>query len=537
MLKKIWDLAGYFNKKYLLDYLVVLVLAVTVFSYLQGSFTLPEPDSFYHAKITQFLSEGTVLKQLPWLQETSLANNFVDHHFLYHLLLIPFVMLDDPLVGVKQATIIFTSLAIVAIYWLLKKFNIIWPLVYVFILLSSSGWLFRIALVKAPMIFLIFLLLAFYFLANRRWLDLFLISFFAVWAYGGWPILLVMAAIYVFGHSFLEVIKQEKTLWQKFKSPLVFRGGPWPGLISAILGLFSGLIINPYFPDNLNFYWTQIVKISVVNYQAILRVGNEWYPYGFVSFITVNPFICALLFAGIVLFICRLKKQNIYSFTWGIMSVAFLVLSLKSRRNIEFFIPFAIIFFAFAFSNYFSKLSLPKLKDIFNNKSFALILVLAVVLFSTVFLSLPNNLLSIKGSILTGFPMDRYQSSSFWLKTHTPKNAVVFHTDWDDFPPLFYYNDHNYYLVGLDPTFMYEKSPEKYFLYENITKGLIQKDLSKIIKENFNADYILLEKTYTVLDEIIKRSGDFEKLYEDKEAKIYQINLTSSNGAALAPAN
>src|SRR3989337_4312435 len=47
----------------------------------------------------------------------------------------------------------------------------------------------------------------------------------------------------------------------------------------VFLGLLAGLIINPYFPDNIAFTWQQAVKIGLINYQNIIGVGGEWYPY------------------------------------------------------------------------------------------------------------------------------------------------------------------------------------------------------------------------------------------------------------------
>ena len=129
---------------------------------------LPEPDSFYHAKMAQILSQGQVLQQFPWLAETGLAGAFVDHHFLYHLLLAPFIWLPQPLIGLKLATVIFAALLVAVIYWLFKKFQIKWPFIFIIFLLTSEPWLFRASLVKAPAVFLAFFVVAFYALSHQK---------------------------------------------------------------------------------------------------------------------------------------------------------------------------------------------------------------------------------------------------------------------------------------------------------------------------------------------------------------------------------
>jgi hypothetical protein len=51
-------------------------------------------------------------------------------------------------------------------------------------------------------------------------------------------------------------------------------------------------------------------------------------------------------------------------------------------------------------------------------------------------------------------PYGLYANASLWLEKNTPAGSRVFQTDWDDFPRLFFYNTHNTYLIGLDPTYL-----------------------------------------------------------------------------------
>ena len=73
------------------DYLIVFLLALAFFSFLQSAPVMSDPDGFYHAKVSMLISEQGIIKSFPWLQQTSLKENYTDHHFLYHLFLIPFV--------------------------------------------------------------------------------------------------------------------------------------------------------------------------------------------------------------------------------------------------------------------------------------------------------------------------------------------------------------------------------------------------------------------------------------------------------------
>ena len=80
----------------------------------------PDPDSFYHAKMALIVRDQGFIHQLPWLQYTVLATDYVDYHLGYHLLLVPFVTLFDPLVGMKVSAGLFGLIAFYALYRFLK---------------------------------------------------------------------------------------------------------------------------------------------------------------------------------------------------------------------------------------------------------------------------------------------------------------------------------------------------------------------------------------------------------------------------------
>jgi len=514
------------NRKYYFDYFIVLLLALVLFSWLQSSPTLPEPDSFYHAKMAVLLSEGQILHQFPWLQETDLKDNFVDHHFLYHLLLVPFVKIFNPLIGVKAATVIFASLSALIFYWLLKKFVVKWPFLFIIALLSCQPWLFRASLVKAPAILLIFLLLTFYFVSHKKHKLLALLSFFGVWLYAGWPLIPIMVILYVTLVWLLEKIRVEESLWQKVKNFLHIRRQqiiPWPAINYCLGGVIAGLIINPYFPNNLKFYWQQIIQIAVINRQGIIGVGGEWYPYGFFSLISDAALVCALFVVGLFIFGLTYRKQSAYSWAWSIMAAVFLILTLKSRRNVEFFAPFAVIFSAFAFGDYFKKQAHLEIKRLIKSGWQTVLFVTFLVIGLSFVFHIPQDLFVVKRDIKNGWPITHYQEASQWLKNNTPARAIVFNADWDDFPFLFYNNSQNYFLTGLDPTFMYEKNKERYWQYVNITLGKESFDLKNKIKNNFQADYVFLDNEHRALENNLKFNPDFLKVYQDDEGQIYQV--------------
>lgn len=44
---------------------------------------------------------------------------------------------------------------------------------------------------------------------------------------------------------------------------------------------------------------------------------------------------------------------------------------------------------------------------------------------------------------------DRFRNAANWLVQNSNEGDIVFNTQWDEFPELFYW-DQNYYIVGMD---------------------------------------------------------------------------------------
>jgi hypothetical protein len=109
---------------------------------------------------------------------------------------------------------------------------------------------------------------------------------------------------------------------------------------------------------------------------------------------------------------------------------------------------------------------------------------------------------------------------------------MVFNTDWDDFPKMFYYDTAHAYASGLDPNYLLDKNPELSKLYEDITLGRI-KDAAPLIRDRFGARYVFSDNEEVHNDFYFnaKESGWFDIVYEDDECTVLRIR--DQKGAAL----
>ncbi len=508
----------FFNRREYLLYLILLAVSLGVFSYLHFDATFADPDSFYHAKMASFLISRGAVTEFPWLSATTLAHGFVDHHFLYHLLLVPFVWLFSPLIGLKIFTVLLSSLTIVAIFGFLKKLEIKGAFWYALFLLTINPFIFRLSLAKAQQLVLLLLFLFLYFLLSRNFLALIVVSYFYVWSYAGWPLLLLLALIYALVNWFWNLSQRG---WFKFKLDRLKLHWQNAGLLLAVvIGLGAGLFFSPYFPQNLDFYWQQSFKIAVVNYQYVIDVGAEWYPYKLLDLAAAAIPFFALVLVAIMVFLIFYEKQPMNSWFFMICSLLFFVLTLKSRRYVEYFVPLALVFSALSLNVLVRQWDLGILRLISRKY---LLLLFAVIIIGLIPVA-GRDINLVKEFYRRSFTFDKFKAPAEWLEKNSQAGDIVFHSDWDEFPILFYHNHHNYYLVGLDPTFMYEYDSDLHRIWVDIVTGQSTDQLYSKIKTLFNARYVFVDtKQNEVFANNLASDFGFQEVFSNEEAKIYRL--------------
>ena len=136
------------------------IAIVLVFWYLQYStpaICCGDFDGYYHIKWARLLWENMRARHFfppafTWLPLTTLnPHDYVDHHYLFHLLLIPFTWFRDLQTGAKVAAVIFASVAVFSCYWLIVRYEIRYRLIWLLALLGCSApFLYRLSMTKAP---------------------------------------------------------------------------------------------------------------------------------------------------------------------------------------------------------------------------------------------------------------------------------------------------------------------------------------------------------------------------------------------------
>jgi len=509
---------------------VLFIVFVSFLSVVQfATPSLAGNDGYYHIKLAYLMRTEGLRSDFQWLPLTVLnAEEFVDHHFLFHVLLIPFT-LGDLRLGAKLASVIYPALTFLAAWWLLRGQRVplaaLWSLG---LLVVSEAFIYRMSMPRAQSLSLAVLILALHWLLTRRYHLLLPLAFLYVWLYDAFPLILILAAIYA------------GACW------LIERHLPWQPLAYAGVGVGLGLIINPYFPDNLAFVYRHIGP-KLFDPTAT-KVGSEWYPYNTTQLMENSGLALVAFLAGVLALWLHNRRMDARTATSLFLAILFGAMLLQSRRFVEYFPAFALIFAALAWAPLLQRwlhgrakdpdTGLPLSQAVTNLQSEGPVdtrrlWVAGVVALIALLPALWLNLQASRDSLQASKPYHRYAEAAAWLQDNTPAGDRVFQTDWDDFTRLFFYNTHNTYTLGLDPTYMELYDPELYAVWVDVSQGDVER-LAQTIRETFGASYILTDLNHKDFLRQAKKDPGLSEVYRDEYAVIFQVVAAKAAGGKEA---
>ncbi|MEQ1763900.1 MAG: hypothetical protein ABL984_12255 [Pyrinomonadaceae bacterium] len=523
-----------------------LVAAAMVLGYLQfrtEAICCGDWDGYYHirwsALLWESLSSGRGLPVFDWLPLTVLnPSHYNDHHFLFHLAQIPFLWFFEPVMAAKVAAVVFGTLAVFSVYWLLYRYDVDYLLVwFAAILTCANMFYYRMNMAKAPPLTIIFTVAGIYFLFERKYIWLLPLMFAFVWTYSLFPLLWFAAIIWTIIIAWNE---------RRFE---------WRPIVYTTAGMIAGNIINPYFPANLYLFWEHLYTKVKVGSDFAVAVGGEWYPYTGMELLTHFPVAMLAMLLGYIFFMPRGGKLPEKA-TFLLMFVSILFAAqFRSKRFAEYFPPFAVLFFAFSFQA-FRKEQTVELPEDFKRElepyldadkpkagrdawgiiregtAWAIGILLGLwFLFNMIgFHKFGIDQEGLAETIRGNEANDRYRRSMEWAtgvdangSENIPAGERIFNANWDDFPKLFFFNQKHSYVYGLDPNYLYSQNPDLYKLLLDITSAKTD-EAGPLIREKFGANYVFTDGKEN--DEMVAKllaSGWADVVYDDDEGRILKI--------------
>ncbi|HYE14233.1 MAG TPA: hypothetical protein VD968_07330 [Pyrinomonadaceae bacterium] len=493
-------------------------------------------DAYYHFRWSRMLLDSALAGQFPpsfnALPLTTLnPRDYVDHHFLFHVLQIPFTLFDDFQTGAKVGTWLFACLAVFACYWLLVRYRISYPLVWLVAILGSSApFLYRIHMGKAMSVSIVLLIVGIHLLFRRKYRWLLPLAFVFALTYDMFA-LLVAASVFWAG-----VI-----LWSE-------RRLEWKPVALVAAGALLGFVINPYFPHNFQLLYQHLV-IKVTPKDFTTAVGSEWYPYSTWEFLGNCGTAVVAMVAGYLAFRDAASRDRQRAFFLLLFSTLLLLVQMRWRRFAEYFPPFAILFAAFALEPLIAQVRARLARPVQENDAaatpsdvrasaearmenaraweFVLVGTALILLAAPAVWYARVTSQDIAGM---GGP-DRYRGGMEWISKNVPAGEPVFNSDWDDFPKLFFYDPQRPFIAGLDPTYLLDRDPELMRHYERIGRGE-EENPGPIIREKFCvgegearrcARYVITDHEHEPFYNNALDSGWFDEVYADDDCAILRV--------------
>ena len=500
-------------------------------------------DGYYHIRWSSLLwenfSQGHWLPTFQWLPLTVLnPQDYADHHFLFHLLQIPFLWFFGPVTAAKVAAVTFSTLAIFSVYWLLYRYGVGYQLLWLAAILTCANmFYYRMNMAKAPPLTIFITIVGIYLLFERKYVWLLPLMFAFVWTYSLFPLLWFAAIIWTVIIAWNE---------RRFE---------WRPIAYTSLGMLLGNVINPYFPQNLLLFWEHFYTKFKVGSDFAVAVGGEWYPYSGMELLTNFPVALLAMLVGYILFAPKNGKLPERA-TFFLMFVSILLAAqFRSKRFAEYFPPFAVLFAAFSWQAFAAKdepqlpedlsrdlgayLDVPKTR---GAASFADAVRQSAVWSLGILLTI-YFIFNINGfhwfgieqdglaqTIAGNEPNDKYGRAMEWAaakgpdgQENIPTGERVFNANWDDFPKLFFLNTRNSYAYGLDPNYLFSENPDLYKSLQDVTAGKVD-DAAQQIRSKFGARFVFTDAKEN--DDMVAKlldSGWADTVYEDEEARILKL--------------
>lgn len=528
---------------YLIFGFFAILLVIILLQFQTKAICCGDWDGYYHIRWSSLLWEsfkqGHWLPSFDWLPLTVLnPQDYDDHHFLFHLLQIPFLWFFEPVMAAKIAATTYATLAIFSVYWMLYRYKVDYLLVWLAALLvCSNAFYYRMNMAKAPPLAIIITVIGIHLLFQRKYVWLLPLMFAFVWTYSLFPILFIAALIWMVVIAWNE---------RRFE---------WKPLVYTFSGMILGNVINPYFPHNITLFLEHFWTKFKVGTDFAVAVGGEWYPYSGMELLTNFPIAMGAMLIGYILFVPKNSKLPEKATFFLAFATFLLAAQFRSKRFAEYFPPMALLFGAFSWRAFFAPTAVQLPEDFTREiepfldaektktreqtqKLIAQVTAWIIGIGLVGFLALNFKGVDLGGSTYGGLlaeiagneDNDKYKRAMAWAtgtnekgEDNMPAGARIFNANWDDFPKLFFYNQKHSYVYGLDPNYLYSKNPELYKLLLDITnaKG---GDAGPQIREKFGAQYIFADARENE-DMIAKalESGWTEIAYEDDEARILKI--------------
>ena len=415
----------------------------------------PDSDTPFHVVVGQLIRKYGILHAFPWTPFSWIADHYTDDKLLFHLMFVPLAHLNwitaTRIVGTVAGAAILTVL-----YLILRGERVHFAGLWALIPLSGSLlFMYRFVLVR-PHLLSISLAIIFLWAGSRaRYAALAAVSFIYPWAYVAFwqiPCLLLIAA------ESSRFVAGERVQWKP--------------AVAAFAGMAAGIAFHPNAANLLDYNW-------IVMYDVLIK--NTWLPHvGFEMGSELNPYplggwaqglsVSVLMTISAAILAWRHRRDNVISVAFTLAAIGFCILTIRSARFSEYFVPFSVAALALASKSISWRYVGPA--------------ILGISLLFTTLVGKPSF------AFLAELENEMPPNIASFMQKQIPPGSQVFTTDWDHTGLLMETLPDRRFIVALDPTLFFMKDPEMYRLWYRICREA-PPGSAEIIRSRFGARYVL----------------------------------------------
>ncbi len=470
-------------------------------------------DGFYHYKIAQLIGSGKPWVDIRWLPYTVLGPDGPDHHWLFHVLIVPFTWIKTDILGLKFAIIVMAGLIPTALYLLLRKWQVPHP--WLFALLALFGSLvapWRFEMLRAQGLSVVLTCFFVYLLVQRRHVAMVLLVWFFFNSYYGAAITIPIALCFLAWR------------WWMDKPPIrTF-------MIYAVAVPLS-LVLNPWFPKDFEYLFFHLLY-EIPN-QLGENTGGEWLPYPFKDFLIENALLhglelILLLQTAQEILQKKLRPAQIPTETviFVAMSALMFCAALSKARFIEYYAPLSAI------SSGLLLRDLVRRKESHPSDAVPMILQKkvrhAAVGASTLLLlvCMGRNLLLTPSQQI--FDIAAYKPLAGYLEGNVPNGTLIFNSAYSDFPMLLWYTSDYSLANGLDTHYLAYGDPQRFQLWYKVTQlhQFAFSGMARSIAASFNTHWMLVHVADHDLAQYLLDSHQAKLRFTYKYGWLFEIEPT-----------
>lgn len=446
----------------------LVFLALVIYLAAETQYARPQlgdGDSWFHARLGWiYAHDGLGNGTFPWLPFTRLGSQWVDHELGWHWLT-GFALARDAVAGAKAIAAAQVAFLILSIYAILERWNVRGAAFFALLtFLGSKVFLFRALHFRPHVLAIAVFLWALVALTERRLFRLFALSLVLAYLHGSFAILIAACAAHALWLSLPGTADADVSLGQR-----------WRPLGAALAGAALALVAHPHFPHTFGFaFWhAGLVARGVA-------AGAEWADVGTREFLAHSaPALAVMATAGFLTIATRepVRRDETTRY-FGLMALGFVLVSFRHYRFVEYWIPLGMLW-AGRVCSARDGLERPA-AQLGAGIAFGLLLGVAHV-------TVAQPVMARLRAEHPG-PFDAIEKQ---IAIEAPVRQTVFHSDWADFPYLFFGNVRNRYISGLDPGFLASARPDLQQLYDALAAGEITVP-SLVIAQAFGAQLALV---------------------------------------------